>query len=176
LTQNQKSAARNRILNVRFPPAKQLTRARQRSTGAPLNAADDSGCTPLHYCSHENAVFLLELNDPAAEPRVLPEPLDHAGRSPLHLAVEEDKVFLLVRSGCDINRMDASGNTPLDDAIETGRVEVENAIRSFPRAATSRQLATQQTNRGILRMAIRVAALIAPIALIATATATRRAK
>ena len=126
--------------------------------GADLNARDDQGAAPIHYASHENSVFLLELNqliDSDSLP-VDPEPIDFFGRSPLHLAVEEDKIFLLVRSGCSINRVDNQGRTPLDCAIETEREEVERAIKAIKGAKTAKQIEREEMSKRMIKQVGRI--------------------
>ena len=50
------------------------------------------------------------------------------GRTLLCLAESEEMAELLVRSGTDVNRRDDDGQSPLDHAIEEGRLDVARAL------------------------------------------------
>jgi ankyrin repeat protein len=87
--------------------------------GSDVNAVDDKGRTPLHYCSAETAILLLE-NGAKVSPK------DRDGNTPLHLlGVRPDYIGILkylVRYHADLNAVRYTDRrTPLHTIIQSQR-------------------------------------------------------
>eukprot|EP01133_Synstelium_polycarpum_P006183 gene6183-7161_t len=94
------------------------------SAGACVNAVDEEGETPAHYCIRESRLDTLAL--------LLSNNADTClsnddGESPLHLAAslgEEKACQLLIAAGADIRLRDSNGSTPLAEAKLNGHVPI----------------------------------------------------
>lgn len=112
------------------------------SAGADVNAADDSGYTPLFVAvvrSDHATAFAQTLLAEHADPNRA----DAGGRTPLHFAVmehEEDAELLklLVRAGANVNAADAQGATPLHVAVHGDAVRVLLSAGANPNARDKR--------------------------------------
>jgi len=86
---------------------------------------DDSDCTALHYASRygrvETAKWLIENKaDVNTE--------SYNKFTPMHMAADGATARLLIKSGADLDRIDAWGDTPLHKAAEENRQEIVDAI------------------------------------------------
>lgn len=87
--------------------------------GCSINQYDANGYTPLHLAAifrHEDITVLLLKN------RSNVKAVSNSGQTALHLASELSIVKMLVEAGCDIDKQDLDGRTPLMLACMEGDV------------------------------------------------------
>ena len=95
------------------------------SVGYDVNRQDEAGNTPLHMACQNGITDIVQYL--IKERKCNFNVVNNKGELPLHLACKHKygkKIVLLMIVGCDVNRQDEAGNTPLHMAYQNGRTDI----------------------------------------------------
>ena len=95
------------------------------SVGCDVNRQDEAGNTPLHMAFQNSRTYIVQYL--VEEKKCDVNVANNKGELPLHLACKHmygKEIVQLVSVGCDVNRQDEAGNTPLQMAFQNGRTDI----------------------------------------------------
>nr|5AQA_A Chain A, OFF7_DB04V3 [synthetic construct]5AQA_B Chain B, OFF7_DB04V3 [synthetic construct] len=98
------------------------------ANGADVNAADNTGTTPLHLAAYSGHLEIVEV---LLKHGADVDASDVFGYTPLHLAAywgHLEIVEVLLKNGADVNAMDSDGMTPLHLAAKWGYKEIVEVL------------------------------------------------
>nr|5H76_A Chain A, DARPin,Immunoglobulin G-binding protein A [synthetic construct]5H76_B Chain B, DARPin,Immunoglobulin G-binding protein A [synthetic construct]5H76_C Chain C, DARPin,Immunoglobulin G-binding protein A [synthetic construct] len=98
------------------------------ANGADVNAADNTGTTPLHLAAYSGHLEIVEV---LLKHGADVDASDVFGYTPLHLAAywgHLEIVEVLLKNGADVNAMDSDGMTPLHLAAKWGYLEIVEVL------------------------------------------------